>query len=299
MARSTVTWKQINSDVRMLTGAKSAEKITDVNLLSRGNIVNHRIYSLLNGARFVRFFAHCPMPITHGGFEKKLLADTATYTGATKTFTCTITSASVGDMIMWTDGSTNTWFSTVATAYAGGVFTVARGGSQNISTDGLQFILFKVGALTTESVNGLRINKIDRIHFPNAGDAPQLNDDEIEYASSNSNLDNKTVFSFTGDTSGNESIKFACGSGVTNYGGFPIIFFEERPAVATAVTDYVDLPLEFHLPLVKEMARLTLLEMQSQVPKQLESPLMTLGIINEGFQAGVDAISADADKGNV
>jgi hypothetical protein len=159
-------------------------------------------------------------------------------------------------------------------------------------------LAFKMSSPTIESINDLRINKIDRIHFTHAGDAPQLNDDEIEYASSNANLDSKTSFSFTGDTSGNESIKFVCGSSVTNYGGFPIIFFEERPAVATATTDYVDLPLEFHLPLVKEMARLTLLEMQSQVPKQLESPLMTLGIINEGYRAGVAAFSG-GDKGNV
>lgn len=295
MARSTVTVKQLIGDARMLSGALDAAKITDADALVKFNTVLNSIYTRLNGSKFRRFMSHFPIDSGGAGFYAAR-GDNKTYTASTKKITNASAAATwVGGLVMFEDGAGNEYFATVTAITANTDFTVSDGPAGNITATNLSYIGVAPPKNTSASIEGYRADNIIRIHFPLAGDAPILNEDEIESAASNPNYDNHTSYVHTG-VSGNATIKFKVGSGTTNSGGYPIMFFEEKPYKATAVTDSVDLPTEYHSILVEEIARLMIIQLGSKVPKALENPMLTLsafdGVLDAtiaGFQNSDDA----------
>jgi len=295
MARSTVTVKQILGDARMLSGALDTAKITDADALVKFNTVLNSIYTRLNGSKYRKFMSCAP--IDSGGTSARgIRSDNLTYTASTKTIThASAASTWVGGLVAFEDNAGNVYMSTITSVTANTSFVVATGPTSNITAGNLSFMVFIPPQSTSFSIEGYRVDNIVRVHFPLAGDAPILNEDEFESAASNPNYDNHTAYVHTG-VSGAATVKFKVGSGTTNSGGYPIMFFEEKPYKATAVTDYVDLPTEYHAILVEEIARLMLIQLGTNVPKALENPMMTLTALDgaldatiSGFRQSVDA----------
>lgn len=297
MARSTVTLKQALADARMLAGATDYARITDPSMITKYNLVNARIYKLLNGAKYKRFAAHAIASATSAtGWVSVLAAANATYTAATKVITNANAAATwVGGIAIFTD-ATYVYLSDITAVSVGVSFTVRDGPVSNITAGNLSYMCLIIPDYTTPlDIVNYRIDNILRVHFTHAGTGVVVNEDVIESVSSNPNFDYLCAYCQTGHGSLGDSIKIKAGASTTNSGGFPIIFFEEKPYRATAVTDYVDLPTEYHAVLIEEIARLTLIELGSKIPKALENPLMTLEAISQSFQATVDTFAQSRD----
>jgi len=296
MARSTVTVQQVIADARMLAGAEDYKNPTETSMLLKYNLVINKIYKLLNGVKFRRFMACSPLG-TPAAYVVAVPGDSKTYTASTRTFTAsTIASADVGALVIWYDASNNkSYFSYITSIVANTSFVTASGGSDNITATNLSYIVLRAPSGTSHSIESMRVDDIVKIYFTNAGLAPIVDEDVLESVASNPNYTNVCAIAQTG-TGGNSVVSVKAGSGTTNSGGFPVIFFEEKPYKATAVTDFVDLPTEYHSMLVEEMARLAVLELGAKVPKSLESPLMTIESIGQTFDATKQAFMRGGDK---
>lgn len=300
MARSTTTVKQIIGDARVLSGAMDSTNPTDISMITKYNFVLNKIYKLLNGVKFRRFMASSPLG-SPSDYVQLNAADSKTYTAATKVITSnagppSITTAFVGGLIAWRDHTlSKTYLSYIASVDGAGNATVASGGAVDITAGNLSYIALAPPTGASHSVEGYRVDNVVRCHFPHAGNAPRVNEDVIESVSGNPNYDNTSAIAFTG-VSGAMTIKVGAGSGTTNKGGFPVLFYEEKPFKATTVADLVDLPTEYHAPLVEEIARLTVIELGSVVPRALESPLMTLEAMSQAFEATKSAFAESRDK---
>jgi len=295
MARSTVSVKQLLGDARMLAGALDTAKITDASAISTYNTVLNAIYSQLNGSKFRKFMSHFPVN-SSGSLERAVRASNHTYTASTKKITHASSLATwVGGLCAFEDNAGAVYFATVTAVTVSTDFTVSDGPTSNITAGNLSYVVFLPPSTTSQSIEGYRADNIIRIQFPLAGNAPKLNEDEIESASSNPNYDSSSSYVQTG-VSGAATIKFKFGASVTNYGGYPVMFFEEKPYKATAVTDYVDLPTEYHHILFEEIARQMVLQMGNKVPKALENPMMTIGAMDASFDATLQAFATNQDK---
>ena len=296
MARSTITVQQVIADARMLAGAEDYANPTETSMLLKYNLVINKIYKLLNGVKFRRFMAHSPLG-TPSAYRVAIVGDNQTYTASTKTITATtVAAADVGGLVMWYDGTlSKAYFSYITSAVVNTSFVVANGGSANIIATKLSYIVLSPPTGTSHSIESMRVDDIVRVQFTSAGNAPIVDEDILESVASNPNYDNVSAVAQTG-TGGNGVVAVKAGSGVTNNGGFPVIFFEEKPYKATAVTDSVDLPIEYHSMLVEEMARLAVLELGAKVPKALENPLLTIESIGQTFDATKQAFARGGDK---
>jgi hypothetical protein len=294
MARSSVSVKQIVGDARMLSGALDAAKITDADALVKFNTSLNSIYTRLNGSKFRKFMSH--FPIDSGGIDfNGLLTDNYTYTTSTKKITHgSAASTWVGGLVMFSNGS-SVYFATITAVTANTDFTVSDGPTSNITAGSLTFVGFAPPGNTSASIEGYRADNIVRIHLPLAGDAPILNEDEIESASANPNYDSSTAFVHTG-VSAAATVKFKVGTSTTNSGGYPVMFFEEKPYKASAVTDYVDLPTEYHSILVEELARQMIIQLGSKVPKALESPMLTISAFDGALDETISTFMKSEDK---
>jgi hypothetical protein len=300
MARSTITVKQIIGDARVIAGALDSTNPTDISMITKYNFVINKIYKLLNGVKFRRFMASSPMgsPSNYVQFNT---ADSKTYTAATKVITSnagppSLTNAFVGGLIAWRDHTlSKTYLSYIASVDGAGDATLGSGGAADITAGNLSYVALAPPTGVSHSIEGYRVDNVVRVHFPHSGNAPRVNEDVIESVAGNPNYDNSSAIAFTG-VSGAMTIKVGAGSGTTNKGGFPVLFFEEKPMKSTAVADLVDLPTEYHAPLVEEIARLTLIEMGAKVPKAIESPLITLEAMSRTFEATQRAFAESRDK---
>lgn len=294
MARSSVTVKQLLGDSRMISGALDSAKITDTDLLVKFNTTLNSIYTRLNGSKFRKFFSS--FPVNSGGtLIRGTRANNFTYTASTKKITHTSADATwVGGLVMFEDSAGNAYFATATAVTAATDFTVSNGPAGNITAGNLSFSLFLPPSATSQSIEGFRADNIVRIHFPLSGNAPKLNEDDFESASANPNYDSSSSYVHTG-VSGNATIRFKFGSSVTNYGGYPVMFFEEKPFKVSAVTDFVDLPVEYHSILVEELARLMIIQLGNKVPKALESPMMTLSAFDGALDATITAFANSDD----
>ena len=295
MARSSVTVKQIVGDARMLSGALDAAKITDTDALVKFNTSLNSIYTRLNGSKFRKFMSH--FPIDSGGADFNILrADNYTYTASTKKILhASASSTWVGGLVAFEDNAGNEYFATITAVTANTDFTVSDGPTSNITAGNLSAVGFAPPGNTSASIEGYRADNIVRIHFPLAGDAPILNEDEIESASANPNYDSSTAFVHTG-VSAAATVKLKVGTSTTNSGGYPVMFFEEKPYKATAVTDYVDLPTEYHSILVEELARQMIIQMGSKIPKALENPMLTISAFDGALDETISTFARSEDK---
>lgn len=308
MARSSITVNQILADARMLSGANDYSKVTNESMIAKYNLVLPKIYSLLNGARFRKFMAHAPAG-THSTSTVGInagLSSGVTYTASTKKITLpvgeTISSSAVGGLCLFyyyagpPDGAEYCYFSDVTAVTTNTDFTVRSGPTFDMGTGTLAYVLIFPPSRTNNTIpiSSHRIDKIVGVYFPTRGEGVNVDDDVIESVSGNPNYTNEIAYAQSGTSSG-DVLKIIAGSGTTNSGGFPVIFFEEKPYRATTVSDYVDLPTEYHAILCEEIARLTLLELGSKIPKALENPLMTLETVSQTFQATLDAFAQSKD----
>ena len=293
MARSTVTVNQLLADARMLVGALDYTRISNASMLTKYNLVLSKIYALLNGAKIRRYMAHAPL-----GTPSSFAADTTdatTYTSSTKRVSTALANNSFtgGLMMLSNVDDGKIYFARITSVSPSFYFVVDNG--PTVDTNGLSFVALAPPSGLSHSIQEYRVDNIVRVHFPLSGGAPVVNEDVIESASSNPNFSAQSAITLTG-TGGNSVVKVIAGSGTTNNGGFPVIFFEEKPKLATTVSDYVDLQPEYHAILVEELGRLTLMELGSEVPKALENPFLTLEAVSKTFQASRDAIAISADK---
>jgi hypothetical protein len=295
MARSSVSVKQIVGDARMLSGALDAAKITDADALVKFNTSLNSIYTRLNGSKFRKFMSH--FPIDSGGtLITASRATNKTYTASTKKILATSAASTwVGGLCMFEDNSGNVYFATITAITANTDFTVSSGPTSDITAGNLSYGVFLPPQNTSALIEGYRADNIVRIHLPLAGDAPILNEDEIESASANPNYDSSTAFVHTG-VSAAATVKFKVGTSTTNSGGYPVMFFEEKPYKASAVTDYVDLPTEYHSILVEELARQMIIQLGSKVPKALESPMLTISAFDGALDETISTFMKSEDK---
>lgn len=294
--RSTITIKQACSDARMLAKGASVNYSapTQVAVLSKYNVALQRVYKLLNGAKIARFYGSAPLG-SPAAFFAAIASDNKTYTGSTKVITATtVDSTYIGGLVMFSDDST-TYFATITAVTLNTDFTVSGGPTGNIASGSLRYIALKPPSATSYSVASHRIDELRRVHFPTVGNAAKLNEDAFEGLSNNANYDSGAAVVLTG-VSSVATIKAYIGSSATNSGGFPVAFFEEKPKVATAFTESVDLPEEFHGPLIEELARMILLDQGINAPKSLENPLMILQGFVDTFQSIKDAQMNSFDK---
>lgn len=305
MAASTITWKQILSDARMLVrgqGVNFAEP-TNASMLLKAEISISDIYKKLNGAKVSRFYGHAPLG-TPASYLAYLPAANHTYTSSTKILTeaagtaITIDSTWVGALVFFGASAGPS----VAYGYISSVVTDTyfildedRHGS-NIAAGSLFWIALKPpSSLTSTSIDGYRIDEVRRIFSTTAGNAARVDADTYEGISNNPNYANSMVAEQSG-ASGVPVIKITNGSDVTNSGGWPLMYYDESPKIADDVDEYVDLPDEYHGALTEDIARLTLLEIGAKVPPALENPLLGFEKYSDTFQAIKDGLKASADK---
>lgn len=296
--RSTKLISSIISDARYLARALDFNKPSPASMLFKYNIALAKIYKLLNGAKNKMFMA-CS-PIGTAGSSNTLVAiasDNHNYTAASKTISGAFTDYFEGGIIMYSDG-TYVYFDTiesVATDHLSAVLT--NGASSDIGAGDLSYIAFGYPAWTTNmvSLDGLRVDEISRIWFPTTGDGRFLNEDEIETVGSDSGMVDECGICLTGSSSVTQ-IRLEIGSSVTNYGGHPIMFFSEKPRWATATTEYVDLPTEYHSILVKEIARMVMVEDLNKKPTpMLENALVSIDTMSQAFEATKKSFEQNMD----
>lgn len=289
MARSTTTIKQVLADARMLCGAENYTNLTNDSMLARLNMVLPDIYKKLNGAVVCRFMDHAPLGTPYT-YVKYVASDNVTFTAATKKLNVPVGYANdaEGGLVIFNDITAGETYFAVVTDddSANGSLVLSNGPSTNITAGSLTCIILwpPDTSTTTHSLADYRVDKIRRMHFADAGNGVERDEDVIEGVSSNPNYASAVAWTLTG-TGGVQVIKKVAGSSTTNKGGFPVVFFEAYPRYATSVDEYVDLPAEYHGALVEELARRTLLELGKRVPKTLESPLEALDMISEAYQA--------------
>lgn len=291
MARSTTTIKQVLADARMLCGAENYTNLTNDSMLARYNMVLPDIYKKLNGSVVCRFMDHAPLGTPYT-YVKYVGSDNVTYSATTKRLNVPVGYATdaEGALVMLWDVSPSpdeAYFAVVTDDdSANGALVLSNGPASDITAGSLSCIILwpPDTSTTTHSLADYRVDKIRRMHFSDAGNGVERDEDVIEGVSSNPNYASAVAWTLTG-TGGVQVIKKIAGSSTTNKGGFPIVFFESYPRYATSVDEYVDLPSEYHGALVEELARRTLLELGKRVPKTLESPLESLDMISEAYQA--------------
>ena len=296
--RSTITIKQILADSRMLVqGAGfNYSDPTDAAMLTRYNFALPKIYKALNGAKSARFSSAAPVG-SPPSYIAAVAGDNKTYTASTKKITAgTIGATFIGAIVMFSDG-TNRYFSYVTAVTVNTDFTVADGPASDIASGILRYIILRspIAGTTSYSLDGYRVDEIRRVHGVLAGNAARVSEDTYEGLASNPYYDNSIAIVQTG-TGGNPTISRYAGSGTTTGGGYLILFFDEKPRVATATTENVDLPEEYHGPLIEEIARMTLVEVGGTVPKELENPLQTLSVFTDTFQMMKEAYLGNLDK---
>lgn len=301
--RSAITVKQILSDARMLVrgqGVNFTAPTTD-SMLDKYNIALGSIFKLLNGAKVSRYYACAPLG-SPAGYIKILDSDNHTYTAATKTISeaagtaLTIDSTWVGALVLYgTAAGPAVYFDTIASVTTDTSFVVTNGDlTSNLAAGNLWYIVLKKPSdVANIGIDSYRIDRIRRVHDTAVGNVARLDPDTYEGVADNPNYDNSVVMEQSGTNVGNV-VRITAGSGITR--AWQILFYDESPKVADDTAEYVDLPEEYHGPLIEEIARLTLLEVGAKVPKALENPLMTLQTFSDVFQASKDALSKSEDK---
>jgi hypothetical protein len=161
-----------------------------------------------------------------------------------------------------------------------GYFTVASGPVANVAATDLAYIVLQLPSGTTHAIGEHRVDMIRRVHFTNAGNGIPRDEDTIEGLASNANYKNAVAWVQSGTGSDGVVKKYA-GASTVNSGGYPVIFFDSLPRPATAVTEYVDLPVEYHSVLIEEIARRTCLQLGKKVPPSLENPMAAIDAITK------------------
>lgn len=293
--RSTKLISSIISDARYLARALDFNKPSPSSMLFKYNIALAKIYKLLNGAKNKMFMACSPI-----GYSPGLVAlstENQYYVASIKTISGSFDDTYEGAGIMYSNGTT-VYFDTLDSISADHQTAVLTNGStSDIVAGSLSYIIFPYPTWTNNliSIDGMGVDEISRIWFPTTGDGKFVNEDEIESVGSDSGLVNTCAVCLTGSSSVNK-LHLEVGSDVVNYGGFPILFFSERPRWATATTEYVDLPTEFHSTLVKEIARMVMVEdLKRKAPPMLENALVSLDTIGQSYEATKQAFEQNMD----
>jgi hypothetical protein len=166
---------------------------------------------------------------------------------------------------------------------ASGYVVLADGPTTNIGAGYCAYIVLLRPTATSHSIQEHRIDRLRRMHFVNVGNGVPRDEDTIEALSSNANYKNAVAWVQSG-TGANAIVKTYAGASTVNGGGFPVVFFDSLPRLATAMTDYVDLPIEYHSVLIEEIARRTLLQLGKQIPPALENPMAAIDAITKAAQ---------------
>jgi hypothetical protein len=290
MARSTTTVQQILADARMLCGAESYTEIREETLLVRYNLVMPEIYKRLNSALVSRFFDSAPIGTPAGGYVATA-ADNLTWTAATKRLTigAGFSTSRNGDLVMIVRNpgqSAEVYLTHITNDQSGsGYIVVDSGPSVDIAAGSLVYIVLNSPAAspTTHSIQDHRVDRIRRMHFTLAGVGIPRDEDVVEAAASIPYYKPGVVWTQSG-TGSNAVIKKYAGASTVNSGGFPVMFFDGLPRPAEAVSEYVELDIEFHSVLIEEIARRTLLQIKKPIPPSLENPMAAIDAITKAGQ---------------
>ena len=279
MARSSTTVQQILADARMLVGAEDYTNIREETLLVRYNLVMPDIYRRLNANLVSRFFDGAPLGTPYGA-TYAVAGDNQTWTAATKRLSIaaglSVDQTGALVMLVATGQSATVYCTHVTDDVSGsGYLTLASGPAADVAAGGLAYIVLYNPSGTTHSIEDYRIDRLRRVHFTNAGNGVPRDEDSIEGFSSNANYKNAVAWVQSG-SSGSGIVKKYAGASTVNSGGYPVAFFDSLPRPATAVSEYVDLPIEYHSVLIEEIARRTLLQLGKKIPSTLENPMAAI-----------------------
>lgn len=280
MALSTITMKELESQVRAETGASDYANPNQTTIMRWTNVALKKIARLTqpidspwgrNSTTISRLLSTGYIHTTGAG---------GAFTSATLIFSglSGLTQAYVGGWVFWNDRSNNRafWGLISEVNSAGTTFTVRNykgtGAVADIASANLFFIAkpypcFYDGFSLT-AVNYMALIKL--VDGTN-GIAARLDGDAFSSFADNPNYNNSIVWQFAGDAG-----FIGKGASISAY-GTGTLTFEERPVTITAVTDAIDLKPE-HIGLLKdEVVRWVLNYMgESDRVKQIGDPLEQL-----------------------
>lgn len=279
---STTTWKQVDAQARMLSGATDYSNPNATTQMRYGNLVLHKIARLLSpiakpwGRSTTALtnlkavgFVHYP---ASGGSYDSTTKTLSGVTGLDQTY--------VGGWAFIVHFGEATGFlcliDTVAAAGTSAVMKVQLGTSTaptiNPIVSNSLWAILKPNPVFYEGANLGSTNIFDVVKVVDAtnGNSVRLSSDEFASFANNPNYDSSVVVEYAG-----ESMYFGKGSGVSSFGTLTMTY-DEKPVTITAATDTVDLPEEYIDMFIQELVRWDLNHISLPVPEQWVNPLQTL-----------------------
>lgn len=282
MALSTITFKELEAQVRAETGATDYANPNQTTVMRWTNIALKKIARLTqpidspwgrNASALTRLAStgliHAPGDV--GAFT----ASTLTFSGITG-----ITQAYVGGIVFWNDRSANLrafWgvideVNTALTAFTVRSNYKGTGAVANIASADLLYLAkpypsFSEGA----SLSSVAFMELVKVVDATNGIAARVDGDTFSSFGSNPNFDNSIIWQYAGN-----GVMLGKGEDISAYGTLTLTF-EERPTTITAVTDFIDLKPE-HIGILKdEVVRWVLNFLgESERVKQIGNPIEAL-----------------------